>query len=114
VVELPLEHHDLALDLVPVRFDDIEALIQDQLVAGPGVMGVDGGVEIDLQPPALGQDGDRAIFVLGQVHSVGRGWGAELVHFRLQGRRGRADERLQDVQTALASDPYTGIAVSLM
>src|SRR5437667_198816 len=64
----------------------------DVLVAGIGdLLGLegvdlDGRVEVDLHLAALGEDGDGAVLVGGQVDAVGRGRGAELVDLFLERR----------------------------
>ena len=59
-VELLLEDDDVALDLVAGRLDDVQALVEDQLLAGLERLDLDGGVQVDLHLAALRQDVDRA------------------------------------------------------
>src|SRR6266478_6104613 len=83
-VELLLEDDDLALDLVAGGLDDVEALVEDELLAGLQVFGLDRGMEVDLHLAALGEDRDGVVLVGGEIHAVGRGRGAELVDLFLE------------------------------
>src|SRR5262249_910384 len=83
-VELLFEDDDLALDLVAGGLDDVEAFVEDELLAGLEGVGLDGGVQVDLHLAALGQDGDGIVLVSGEVDAVGRGRGAELVDLFLE------------------------------
>src|SRR6266446_1469170 len=83
-VELLLEDDDLGLDLVAGGLDDVEALVEDELLAGLQVFGLDRGMEVDLHLAALGEDRDGVVLVGGEIHAVGRGRGAELVDLFLE------------------------------
>src|SRR6267142_5002380 len=83
-VELFLEDDDLALDFVGGGLDDVEALVEDELLAGLEGFGLDGGMQVDLHLAALREDGDGAVLVGGQIDAVGRGRGAELVDLFLE------------------------------
>jgi len=85
-VELLLEDDDLALDLVAGGLDDVEALVEDELLAGLEGINLDGGVEVDLHLAALGEDGDGVVLVGGEIDAVGRGRRAELVDLFLERR----------------------------
>src|SRR3990170_1537046 len=85
LVELLLQDHDVALDLVARRLDDVQPLVQDQLLAGPERLGLDGRVEVDLHLAALRQDVDGAVLVDREVDAVRRGRRAELVDLLLEG-----------------------------
>src|SRR5262245_61417558 len=86
ILEDFLEDDDLTLDLVAGGLDDVEALVEDQFLAGLDVGGLDGGVEVDLHLAALGEDVDGAVLVLREVDAVGGGRSAQLVHFLPQRR----------------------------
>src|SRR3990172_6558880 len=85
LVELLLQDHDVALDLVARRLDDVQPLVQDQLLAGPERLGLDGRVEVDLHLAPLRQDVDGAVLVDREVDAVRRGRRAELVDLLLEG-----------------------------
>jgi len=61
-----------------------EAFVEDELLAGLRVFGLDGGMQVDLHLAALREDGDGAVLVGGQIDAVGRGRGAELVDLFLE------------------------------
>src|SRR5258705_5338798 len=84
VVELLLENDDLALDLVAGGLDDVEALVEDELLAGLEGVGLEGGMQVDLHLAALGEDGDGVVLVGGEVDAVGGGGRAELVDLLLE------------------------------
>src|ERR1043166_2295583 len=84
-VELLLEDDDLALDLVAGGLDHVQALVQDQLLAGLEGLGLDSRVEVHLDLAALGQHVDRAVLVDRQVDAVGIGRRAELVDLLAEG-----------------------------
>src|SRR5438093_13426935 len=85
-VELFLEDDDLALNLVAGGLDDVEALDEDVLLAGLEGLRFDRGVEVDRDLADLGEDGDGAVLVGGQVDAVRRGRRAELVDLFLERR----------------------------
>src|SRR4030095_3873418 len=55
-IELLLEDDDLALDLIGSGLDDVEALVEDELLAGLEGVGLDGGVQVDLHLAGLGPE----------------------------------------------------------
>src|SRR3989454_1070298 len=83
-VELFLEDDDLALDLVAGGLDDVEAFVEDELLAGLERLGLDRGMEVDLHLAALREDGDGVVLVGGEIDAVRRGRGAELVDLFLE------------------------------
>ncbi len=83
-VQLLLEDHHVALDLVAGGLDDVEALVEDELLAGLEGVDLERGVLVDLHLAALGQDVDGAVLVGRQVDAVGAGWGAELIDLFLE------------------------------
>src|SRR5438552_7052653 len=83
-VELLLEDDDLALDLVAGGLDDVEAFVEDELLAGLEHLGLDRGMQVDLHLAALREDGDGAVLVGGEIDAVGRGRSAELVDLFLE------------------------------
>src|SRR5713226_1672864 len=105
-VELLLEDVDLALDLVAGGLDDVEALVEDELLAGLEGVGLEGGVQVDLHLAALRKDVDRTVRVGRQIHAVRRGRRAELVHLFLQRRDllARLVERVHEPCVLLGRD----------
>src|SRR5438309_8605403 len=83
-VELFLEDDDLALDLVAGGLDDVEAFVEDELLAGLERLGLDRGMQVDLHLAALREDGYGVVLVDGEIDAVGRGRGAELVDLFLE------------------------------
>src|SRR5258705_1783849 len=83
-VELLFEDDDLALDLVAGGLDDVEAFVEDELLAGLEHLGLERGVEVDLHLATLGEDGNGAVLVGGEIDAVRRGRGAELVDLFLE------------------------------
>src|SRR5262245_44173793 len=71
-VELLLEDDDLALDLVAGGLDDVEALVEDELLAGLEHLGLERGVEVDLHLAALREDRDGHVLVGGEIRPVSR------------------------------------------
>ena len=85
-VELFFEDDDLTLDLVAGGLDDVEAFVEDELLTGLEHLGLERGMQVDLHLAALGEDGDGAVLVGGEIHAVRRGRGTELVDLFLEGR----------------------------
>jgi hypothetical protein len=83
-VELLLEDDDLTLDLVAGGLDDVEAFVQDELLTGLEVLGLDRRMEVDLHLAALREDRDGVVLVRGEIDAVRRGRRAELVDLFLE------------------------------
>src|SRR5439155_143770 len=62
-VALLLEDDVLALDLVAGGLDDVEAFVEDELLAGLERLGLDRGMQVDLHLAALREDGDGVVLV---------------------------------------------------
>jgi hypothetical protein len=83
-VELLLENDDVALHLVASRLDDVEALVEDQLLARLERVSLDARVNVDLQLSPTGQQVHRAVDVGGQEDPVGCRRGRQLVDLLAQ------------------------------
>src|SRR5215472_3234197 len=79
-----LEDDHITLDLIACRLDDIQAFIEDQLLARLEGLCLDRGMQVHLHLAPLGEDVDRRVLVHGEIHTVRGGRRAELVDFLLQ------------------------------
>ena len=79
VVEALLEDHDLALDLVAGRLDDVQAFVEHDLLAGPQRLRLERRTQADLHLPSLREDVHGAVLVGRQVEPVRRRGRAQLV-----------------------------------